>query len=101
MITGLDEETVENPELVQGGYLLETRKLDDISPFGGNSREDGLGLCGPQHEFSEITKGAYKNTLMQPAVRSMVTETSAELMRSHNTNRLRFGCSPTKTRCSA
>ena len=46
VITGVDE-TVENPELVQGDYLfsLETRTLDDIRKLGGNSPEDDLRLC--------------------------------------------------------
>ena len=38
---------------------------------------------------SEITQGMY-STLMRPAVRAMVTETSAELMRRSHPNRLRF-----------
>ena len=90
VITGIDEH-VEKPELVQGGYLfsLETRRLDDIRKLGGNSREDDLAFATAAR-VSEITKGAY-STLMQPAVRSMVTETSAELMRSSHPNRLRFG----------
>ena len=46
VITGIDE-TVENPELVQGNYLfsLETRKLDDIRKLGGNSPEDDLAFA--------------------------------------------------------
>src|SRR5262249_34994411 len=38
---------------------------------------------------SEITQGMY-STLMRPAVRGMVTETSAELMRHSHPNRVRF-----------
>jgi hypothetical protein len=46
VISGLDE-TVKNPELVQGGYLftLETRKLDEIRKIGGNSPEDDLAFA--------------------------------------------------------
>jgi pimeloyl-ACP methyl ester carboxylesterase len=89
VITGIDEH-VEKPELVQGGYLfsLETRTLDDIRKFGGNSREDDLAFATAAR-VSEITKGAY-STLMRPAVRAMATETSAELMRRTHPNRLRF-----------
>ena len=89
VITRLDE-TVENPELVQGGYLftLETRKLDDIRKIGGNSPEDDLAFATAAR-ISEITQGMY-GTLMRPAVRAMATETSAELMRHTHPNRLRF-----------
>jgi pimeloyl-ACP methyl ester carboxylesterase len=90
VITGMDE-NVENPQLVQGGYLfsLENRTLDDIRKLGGNSPEDDLAFATAAR-VSEITQGAY-STLMRPAVRAMVTETSAELMRSSHPNRLRFG----------
>jgi pimeloyl-ACP methyl ester carboxylesterase len=90
VISGMDE-NVENPQLVQGGYLfsLENRTLDDIRKLGGNSPEDDLAFATAAR-VSEITQGAY-STLMRPAVRAMVTETSAELMRSSHPNRLRFG----------
>jgi hypothetical protein len=89
VITGVDE-TVENPELVQGNYLfsLETRKLDDIRKIGGNSPEDDLAFATAAR-VSEVTQGMY-SALMRPAVRAMVTETSAELMRHSHPNRLRF-----------
>ena len=90
VITGVDE-TVENPDLVQGGYLftLESRTLDDIRKIGGNSFEDDLAFATVAR-VSEINEGIY-STLMRPAVRAMVTETSAELMRRSHPNRLRFG----------
>ena len=89
VITGVDE-TVENPDLVQGNYLfsLETRKLDDIRKIGGNSPEDDLAFATVAR-VSEVTQGVY-STLIRPAVRAMVTETSAELMRRSHPNRLRF-----------
>ncbi len=89
VITGLDD-TVENPELVRGNYVfsLEARKLDDIRKLGGNSPEDDVAFATAAR-VSEITQGLY-STLMRPAVRSMVTETSAELMRRTHPNRLRF-----------
>ena len=89
VITGIDE-TVENPELVQGNYLfsLETRKLDDIRKIGGNSPEDDLAFATAAR-VSEVTQGVY-SALMRPAVRATVTERSAELMRRSHPNRLRF-----------
>ena len=89
VITGVDE-SVANPELVQGGYLfsLETRTLDDIRKLGGNSPEDDVAFATVAR-VSEITQGVY-GTLMRPAVRAMATETSAELMRHSHPNRLRF-----------
>ncbi|MBV8508113.1 MAG: DUF3141 domain-containing protein, partial [Alphaproteobacteria bacterium] len=89
VITGVDE-TVENRALVHGNYLfsLEARKLDDIRKLGGNSPEDDLAFATAAR-VSEIAQGAYA-TLMRPAVRAMVTETSAELMRHTHPNRLRF-----------
>jgi hypothetical protein len=89
VITGIDE-PVENRELVQGSYLfsLESRTLDDIRKLGGNSREDDLAFATAAR-VSEITQGAY-GTLMRPAVRAIVTETSAKLMRRSHPNRLRF-----------
>ena len=89
VITGVDE-TVENPELVQGNYLfsLETRKLDDIRKIGGNSAEDDRAFATVA-QVSDITQGVY-STVMRPAVRATVTEASAELMRRSHPNRLRF-----------
>jgi pimeloyl-ACP methyl ester carboxylesterase len=90
VITGIDE-TVENPGLVQGNYLfsLETRTLDDIRKLGGNSPEDDRAFATAAR-VSETTQGIY-STLMRPAVRAMVSETTAELMRRSHPNRLRFG----------
>jgi pimeloyl-ACP methyl ester carboxylesterase len=89
VITGIDQ-TVENPQLVQGGYLftLETRKLDDIRALGGNSPEDDLAFATVAR-VSEINQGVY-NTLMRPAVRALATEKNAEMMRRVHPNRLRF-----------
>jgi Protein of unknown function (DUF3141) len=89
VITGIDEH-VENPQLVHGNYLfsLEIRTLDDIRKLGGNSPEDDLAFATAAR-VSEITQGMY-STLMRPAVRAVVTETSAEVMRHCHPNRLRF-----------
>jgi hypothetical protein len=90
VITGIDG-SVENPELVQGGYLftLETRTLGDIRKVGGNSPEDDRAFATVAR-VSEINQGIY-STVMRPAVRAMVTETGAELLRRSHPNRLRFG----------
>src|SRR5262249_20979328 len=90
VITGMDE-SVENPELVQGGYLfsLEIRALDDIRRLGGNTAEDDRAFAAVAR-VSEINQGLY-SMLMRPAVRATVTETSAEMMRRNHPNRLRFG----------
>src|SRR6516162_4144370 len=89
VITGIDE-NVENPELIRGDYLfsLETRTLGDIRAFGGNSSDDDLAFATVAR-VSEINQGLY-STLVRPAVRSAVTETSADLMRHSHPNRLRF-----------
>src|SRR5947208_414002 len=80
VVTGVDD-TVEHPELVQGEYVfsVETRTLGDIRKLGGNSPEDDLAFATAAR-VSEITQGMY-STLMRPAVRAVVTEKSAELMR--------------------
>jgi hypothetical protein len=89
VITGIDE-TVENPQLVQGGYLfsLETRTLDDIRRIGGNSPEDDLAFATVAR-VSEINQGIY-SAVMRPAVRAIATQTSAELIRRSHPNRLQF-----------
>ena len=89
VISGIDE-TVENPELVQGGYLfsLETRTLDDIRALGGNSPEDDLAFATAAR-VSEINQSLYR-TVVGPAVRMVVTERNAEFLRHAHPNRLRF-----------
>jgi pimeloyl-ACP methyl ester carboxylesterase len=80
MITGIDEH-LENPRLVEGRYLfsLEARTLDHIRALGGNSPEDDLRFATAAR-VSEINQGLYR-TLLSPAVRTMVTEQSAEFLR--------------------
>jgi hypothetical protein len=89
VITGIDEH-LENPRLVEGRYLfsLEARTLDDIRALGGNSPEDDLRFATAAR-VSEINQGLYR-TLLSPAVRTMVTEQSAEFLRRMHPNRLRF-----------
>src|SRR5215472_1295976 len=89
VVTGVDE-AVEHPELVQGNYLfsLETRTLEDIRALGGNSSEDNLRFTTAAR-VSEINQGLYR-TFLSPAVRTVVTEQSAEFLRRMHPNRLRF-----------
>jgi Protein of unknown function (DUF3141) len=89
VISGIDE-TVENPELVQGGYLfsLETRTLDDIRALGGNSPADDRAFATVAR-VSEINQGLYR-ACISPGVRTAVTEQSAEMLRHTHPNRLRF-----------
>src|SRR5439155_19672571 len=55
---------------------------------GGNGPAEGLAFATPAR-VSEITQGMY-STLMRSAVRHVVTEKSAGLMRRTHPNRLRF-----------
>jgi Protein of unknown function (DUF3141) len=89
VITGVDD-TVEHPEWVQGNYLfsLETRTLEDVRALGGNSPEDDLRFATAAR-VSEINQGLYR-ALLSPAVRTAVTEQSAEALRRMHPNRLRF-----------
>ena len=89
VITGIDD-SVENPELVQGDYLftLEARTLDDIRKLGGNTPEDDRAFAAVAR-VSEISQGVYA-TMLRPAVRAMATPASAEMMRGSHPNRLRF-----------
>ena len=77
-LTAMDVSCWSLLDLMQGSYLLqsETRKLDDIRKIGGNSPEDDLAFATAAR-VSEVTQGMY-SALMRPAVRAMVTETSAE-----------------------
>jgi pimeloyl-ACP methyl ester carboxylesterase len=89
VISGVDE-SVENPELVQGDYLfsLERRSLDDIRALGGNSPEDDLAFATVAR-VSEVNQGLYR-TLLSPAVRATTDQTRAESSRLMHPNRLRF-----------
>jgi hypothetical protein len=89
VISGVDESVV-NPELVQGEYLftLETRTLDDIRALGGNTPEDDMRFAAASR-VSEINQGLYR-TFASPAVSMAATEESAELLRRMHPNRLRF-----------
>lgn len=89
VITEVDEQTA-NPALIEGKYLfrLETRTLDDIRAFGGNDEADERRFATAAR-LSELNLGLYRN-FMQPFVRAMATDRSAEAMRELHPSRLRF-----------
>src|SRR5690242_5783876 len=89
VITGMDE-SIENPELVEGGYLfsLEARTLNHIRALGGNSPEDDLRFATAAR-VSEINQGLYR-TILGPAMRMAVTGQGADFLRRMHPNRLRF-----------
>jgi pimeloyl-ACP methyl ester carboxylesterase len=89
VITGVDE-SVENPQLVQGGYLmtLERRSLKDIRAIGANSPADDRAFATVAR-LSEINQGLYR-TLLGPAVSAAANEPAAEFCRQMHPNRARF-----------
>jgi hypothetical protein len=84
------DESVENPELVEGGYLftLETRTLDDIRALGCNSPADDRTFATVAR-VSEINQGLYR-TLLGPTVSALANEATAEWSRRLHPNRARF-----------
>jgi pimeloyl-ACP methyl ester carboxylesterase len=90
VITDVNETTA-NPHLIHGKYLfsLERRTLDDIRALGTNSEEDNQRFAAAAR-LSEVNQGLYR-TLLQPAVRAMASEQSADLLRQSHPSRLRFG----------
>jgi Protein of unknown function (DUF3141) len=89
VISGVDE-SIENPELVQGEYLmtLERRSLDDIRALGSNSPADDRAFATVAR-LSEINRGLYR-TLLGPAVSAAANEPVAEFWRQMHPNRARF-----------
>jgi Protein of unknown function (DUF3141) len=77
-------------DLISGDYLVrfEARSLDDIRAFGGNSVEDERQFAAVAR-VSEINLGLYR-TFLQPWVRALVNEGSAEWMRRLHTLRLQY-----------
>ena len=90
VITEVDEHTV-RPDLVQGKYVfrVEARTLNDIRALGGNDAADDLRFATVAR-VSEINRGIYE-TAIAPALRTSVTEQTAEALRALHPNRLRFG----------
>ncbi|OYW57438.1 MAG: 3-hydroxyalkanoate synthetase [Hyphomicrobium sp. 32-62-53] len=77
-------------DLVEGGYLVrfESRTLDDIRAFGGNTLEDERKFAAAAR-VSEINLGLYK-TLWQPWVKMFANAGNAEMMRRMHQARLPY-----------
>ncbi|HSM73787.1 MAG TPA: DUF3141 domain-containing protein [Desulfobacterales bacterium] len=80
---------VDNVELVSGGHIsrFERRSLADIRALGGNTPDDERCFAAVAR-LSEVTRGLYRTTL-QPMIRALTTEQSAEALR--RTHPLRLG----------
>jgi Protein of unknown function (DUF3141) len=83
-------EGTERPDLIHGKYLLrlEARTLDDIRALGANSEEDNKRFATVAR-VSEINCGLYR-TLVQPVMKAMASDPSAEAMRELHPHRVRF-----------
>jgi hypothetical protein len=80
----------EHVELVTGNFIsrFERRTLDDLRALGGNTVEDERCFAAVAR-LSEITNGLYRTTL-QPMIRAMANERSAEGMRRLHALRLPY-----------
>lgn len=89
VISGIDE-SIENPELVRGGYLmtLERRSVEDIRALGANSPDDDRAFATVAR-LSESNQGLYRR-LLGPAVNAVANEPSAEFCRQMHPNRAQF-----------
>ena len=88
-ITEVTDKT-ENRQLIDGKYLfrLEARTLDDIRAFGVNSADDEKRFATVAR-VSEVNLGLYR-TFVEPWVRAMTTEETAEALRQMHPHRFRF-----------
>ena len=88
-ITEVTDKT-ENRQLIDGKYLfrLEARTLDDIRAFGVNSADDEKRFATVAR-VSEVNLGLYR-TFVEPWVRAMTTEETAEALRRMHPHRFRF-----------
>ena len=88
-ITEVTDKT-ENHQLIDGKYLfrLEARTLDDIRAFGVNSADDEKRFATVAR-VSEVNLGLYR-TFVEPWVRAMTTEETAEALRRMHPHRFRF-----------
>jgi pimeloyl-ACP methyl ester carboxylesterase len=79
-----------NVDLVGGDHIsrFERRTLDDIRALGGNTPEEERCFAAVDR-LSEVTHGLYRTTL-QPLIRALVTEQSAEWMRRLHPLRLGY-----------
>jgi hypothetical protein len=88
-ITEVTDKT-ENHQLIDGKYLfrLEARTLDDIRAFGVNSADDEKRFATVAR-VSEVNLGFYR-AFVEPWVRAMTTEETAEALRRMHPHRFRF-----------
>ncbi len=88
-ITEVTDKT-ENRQLIDGKYLfrLEARTLDDIRAFGVNSADDEKRFATVAR-VSEVNLGLYR-TFVEPWIRAMTTEDTAEALRQMHPHRFRF-----------
>ena len=88
-ITEVTDKT-ENRQLIDGKYLfrLEARTLDDIRAFGVNSADDEKRFATVAR-VSEVNLGFYR-AFVEPWVRAMTTEETAEALRRMHPHRFRF-----------
>lgn len=79
-----------NADLISGEYIsrFERRTLNDIRALGGNTPEEDR-CFATVARLSEVTHGLYRSTI-QPAVRAMANETSAEWLRRLHPLRLAY-----------
>ena len=89
IITEVTDKT-ENRQLIDGKYLfrLEARTLDDIRAFGVNSADDEKRFATVAR-VSEVNLGLYR-TFVEPWIRAMTTEDTAEALRQMHPHRFRF-----------
>jgi pimeloyl-ACP methyl ester carboxylesterase len=89
VISGKTPESAGN-QLVVGEYIsrFEERTLDDIRALGYNSVEDERCFAAVDR-VSEILHGLYRSTL-QPVVRNLVTEQTADWLRRSHPLRVEF-----------
>jgi pimeloyl-ACP methyl ester carboxylesterase len=80
----------DSDELVSGDWIvrLEPRSVDDIRALGGNGEEDERRFATVRR-VSEINLGLYR-TFMQPFVRTVANETTAEWLSRLHPARLQF-----------
>ena len=81
---------IDNIELVTGSYIsrFEKRTLDDIRALGGNTVEDDRCFAAVAR-LSEANLKLYR-TMLQPVIKSLVNESSAEFLRRIHPLRLGY-----------
>jgi hypothetical protein len=90
VITEKGPEKTARPELVSENYLVrfDARTLDNIRALGGNDAADDLRFATVAR-VSDINQGLYR-TLASPAIRSMVSDQTADSLRQMHPHRIRY-----------